>query len=31
MDKKFKKLMKILENLKKIDGRISEENLFSEV
>ena len=29
MDKKFKKLIKILESLKKIDGRISEDNLFS--
>jgi hypothetical protein len=29
MDKKFKKLIKILESLKKIDGRISENNLFS--
>ena len=28
MDKKFKKIIKILENLKKIDGRISEDNLF---
>ena len=28
MDKKFKKIMKILQALKKIDGRISEDNLF---
>ncbi len=29
MDKKFKKLLKILQSLKKIDGRISEDNLFA--
>ncbi len=28
MDKKFKKLIRVLEVLKKIDGRISEDNLF---
>ena len=31
MDKKFKKLIKVLEILKKIDGRISEDNLFQKV
>ncbi len=29
MDAKFKKIIKILQALKKIDGRISEDNLFS--
>ena len=31
MDKKFKKLIRILEVLKTVDGRISEDNLFGRV
>ena len=31
MDKKFKKIIRILECLRKIDGRISEKDMFGKV